>query len=453
MERVSVVIPLYNHERFIEQTIDSVLGQTLTPFEIIVVDDGSTDRSAEILRGLRQAHPEIIFWSQPNQGAHQTLNAAIHRATGEFIAILNSDDLYSPQRLDACRDLMRNQPDAAAVVTAVRFVNEAGEEQESPWYQNARAYFHQVGDLSLALANANLVVSTSNLFLRRSAFSRVGYFAPLRYSHDLDFCLRLRACGEVIAFLDRPLLGYRLHAGNTISEASHRVDVERAAVLAFFLYLLWRRGSAPQDWKAYLSRFAEILRGNALSALFHYFLGFLWGPPKDALVRELVSPDRELRHYLDGAGIDWRAATQTDTLLAEASSAIEAERETTIAEQKAWIAKLEETREWLVGQNQRLEETLAQRDQLVSEQSAWIASLEEGKQWLAAHTQRLEAAIADQAAENQSLHQRLQDLASVQGAQQAWIEHLEQSLSWRIIAALNLAPNPPPKHRDSEGDG
>lgn len=449
--KVSVVIPLYNHERYIEQSIGSVLGQTLAPFEIIVVDDGSTDGSADVVRRLCRDHPQIVFWSHPNQGAHHTLNAGIYRATGEFVAILNSDDVYLPNRLEACMDLMRGRPEASAVVTAVSFLDESGEEQESLWYHRARAYFQEVGDLSLALANANLIVSTSNLFLRRAVFSRVGHFTPLRYTHDLEFCLRLLASGEQIDYLEHPLLGYRLHPRNTISEDSHRVDAERAAVLAFFLYLTWRRGSAREGWRDYLDRFAGILEDQALTKLFDYFLSYVLPPPKDELARQLASLDGEFRHYLQDTGIDWRSAAPPQTLLSDLSSAIEGRRNAAKAVQQQHIDQLEEAREWLAGQNQRLEETIAQRDAVIDELKSWIASQGEAKDWLSEHAQRLEKAMADQeaafakqATESVLLRQRLEDVETIRRAQALWIRTLERSWPWRIAAALHLTPESAP---------
>jgi glycosyltransferase involved in cell wall biosynthesis len=80
------VIPLYNHARFIEAAIDSALRQGPILREMVVVDDGSTDDSATIARGLAEADPRIVFWSQPNRGAHAAINAGIQRASGELPA-------------------------------------------------------------------------------------------------------------------------------------------------------------------------------------------------------------------------------------------------------------------------------------------------------------------------------------------------------------------------------
>ena len=106
MPTISVVIPLYNHEKYIHATVESVLSQDLKPSEIIIVNDGSTDGSAQIMTDILHRHPDIVYWSQPNQGAYQAINAGIHRATGDLVAILNSDDCYHPQRLRRCAQVL-----------------------------------------------------------------------------------------------------------------------------------------------------------------------------------------------------------------------------------------------------------------------------------------------------------------------------------------------------------
>ncbi len=455
---ISVVIPLYNHERFIEAAIESVLRQSLTPGEIIVVDDGSTDRSAEILRDLCVAHPEIIFWSQPNQGAHHTINAAIHRATGDFISILNSDDLYRPERLEACWRLMQQEPATSAIFTGVQFLDGDGNPVASPWYEGARAYFREVGDLSLALANANLVVSTSNLFLRRSVFCRVGYFAPLRYAHDLDFCLRLLASGESLAFLEHPLLGYRLHGNNTIAEDRRRIAAEHAAVLAFHLYRRWRSGAESGQWDTYLSQLAKVLESHELSEPFRHLLSDLVGHAQEELLPGPLLLNEELRWYLKATGGNWSTPDPPQHLLASLSTAIEARRGETLADQKAWIAQLEETladqKTWIT----RLEEALAdqrawinQLDETLADQRVWIAQLEEAKRWLSEKNQRLgdtvgqretlireqkawaaelEAARAWLSAQNQQLEGTVGEREATINEQKAWIAKLEEAREW-----------------------
>ncbi len=267
---ISVIIPLYNHERYIDAAIDSVLEQSVQPAEIIVIDDGSRDNSWQKVQRRAERDRRIITWSRPNMGAHATLNEAITHATGDYVAILNSDDIYHPERFAACLDALAKSPDTAVVCTALSFIDGSGASMRNKWYEQAIKFYQKIDDLSLALINGNFLMTTSNLFIRRELFVELGMFANLRYAHDLDLFLRLISRGQKILWLDRPLLHYRMHATNTISEDVLRVKTEWAAVVAVFLY----HCGANQDW-SYLGKLAEIAdRHNLSRLLFFFFLQF-----------------------------------------------------------------------------------------------------------------------------------------------------------------------------------
>jgi len=95
---ISVVIPAYNHEKFVGAAIESVLDQSYQNFEIIVIDDGSTDRTAEVIQSYDDTR--ITYLYQDNQDAYNTINRGMGLTQGDFIAILNSDDIYAPNRLE-----------------------------------------------------------------------------------------------------------------------------------------------------------------------------------------------------------------------------------------------------------------------------------------------------------------------------------------------------------------
>jgi glycosyltransferase involved in cell wall biosynthesis len=133
---ISVVVPLYNHERFIEGALQSVYAQSVQPGQVIVVDDGSQDASLRIAQNFAASHSDtMIVCSHPNQGAHYTINAGIRQATGDIVAILNSDDLYSQNRFVECLPLFQANPNLSAVFTALTFINESGR----PGFPRARA--------------------------------------------------------------------------------------------------------------------------------------------------------------------------------------------------------------------------------------------------------------------------------------------------------------------------
>lgn len=121
---ISVIIPLYNKEREIGDTLRSVLAQTLQPAEIVVVDDGSTDRSAEIVRGIRS--PLVKLVTQPNAGECAARNRAIAESTGDYIALLDADDTWEPGFLEEIAAMIAEFPGCGVYSTAFNIVSHDG---------------------------------------------------------------------------------------------------------------------------------------------------------------------------------------------------------------------------------------------------------------------------------------------------------------------------------------
>ena len=297
-KRVSVVIPLYNHENYIEQALESVITQSAKPLEIIVVDDGSGDASADKVRHAAARCPELVYWSQPNQGAHKAINAGVHRAQGEIVAILNSDDAFHPQRLEECLHVLDELPDVSVVATGLEFMDDSGRSIPNSWYERAKAFFEKEGDLSLALVNGNFIMTTSNLVIRRSVFEEIGYFSALRYAHDLDFMLRLVVRDKNFHLLDKALINYRMHATNTISEDVIKVKTEWAAVVAYFIYSHGRnRARAERDWE-YYGRLTGITDNHGLTAYILHFLKYFDSLPPCELTCDAYMRDGEFCRFL-----------------------------------------------------------------------------------------------------------------------------------------------------------
>lgn len=223
--RVSVVIPAYNHERFVGAAVESVLQQSFADLELIVIDDGSRDRTGEVVRGYDDSR--ISYYFQENQDAYNTINRGLGLARGDFIAILNSDDVYTPDRLERLL-LCREKTGAECIFTDVIPISDAGEEFTDPnfgwnvWHRKNRAFYRQCGDLYTAFLKGNFMVTTSNLFMTARAVREVGTFCSLRYLHDYDYIFRLMlACPGKVHYLDQEkLLYYRIHSGNTLGEAA-----------------------------------------------------------------------------------------------------------------------------------------------------------------------------------------------------------------------------------------
>ncbi len=223
--KVSVVIPAYNHEDFIGACIDSVLQQSHTNIELIVVDDGSTDRTGQIVQSYQD--PRIIYFHQENQDAYNALNRGLDMASGKFISILNSDDIYHPLRLERCLRVHRRKR-AAAIFTDVQPIDGNDEKILDPnfwwtqWHESNREYYFKCNDLYTSFFRGNLMVTTSNLFMTAYAAKKVGKFDSLRYLHDYDYIFRLMCAfpDKVFYMHQEKLVYYRLHGSNTISDAA-----------------------------------------------------------------------------------------------------------------------------------------------------------------------------------------------------------------------------------------
>jgi glycosyltransferase involved in cell wall biosynthesis len=223
--KVSVIIPAYNHERFVGAAVESVLGQSHSNIELIVINDGSTDRTGEVVQSY--GDDRIIYLYQDNRDAYNTINRGLSMVTGEYVAILNSDDVYFPARLERLISA-RLEKGAECLFTDVVPISDDGEEFTDPdfgwnvWHRKNRAFYRECGDLYAAFLKGNFMVTTSNLFMTAAAARKVGKFFSLRYLHDYDYIFRMMLAhpGKVRYLADEKLLYYRIHSGNTLSEAA-----------------------------------------------------------------------------------------------------------------------------------------------------------------------------------------------------------------------------------------
>lgn len=126
MKLISVIVPVYNLEQYIVDTIESVLAQTYQHFELIVVDDGSTDRTAEICESFNE--PQLKLIRQKNQGANAARNAGLRAAKGDYIAFLDGDDLWFPEKLAKHIEHLEQSPEVGISYSQSAFIDEAGEQ-------------------------------------------------------------------------------------------------------------------------------------------------------------------------------------------------------------------------------------------------------------------------------------------------------------------------------------
>jgi glycosyltransferase involved in cell wall biosynthesis len=207
--QVSVIIPVYNGDRYIVQAVESVLSQTFTNLEIIVVDDGSTDRTHQVLQPYID---RIRYIYQENQGAAAARNLACELAQGEFLAFLDADDYFLPDKLAKQIVCFDADPGLDMVQTGWFIVDETGREISAvkPWQQAPK--------LDLASFILYKCVRPSAMMLRREWWERLGGFdSGLPPTEDLDFALRLTLKGCKAVWLEETLTCYRQHNTNLMS--------------------------------------------------------------------------------------------------------------------------------------------------------------------------------------------------------------------------------------------
>lgn len=211
MPAVSVIIPVYNRERRIGRAIESVISQTYQDVEILVIDDGSIDGTPRVLAGFGD---QIVYLRQENRGPYAARNVGVVRASGEYIAFLDSDDIWYPPKLEKQVAILRREPEVGLVYTNGYWVDEPSDGRSG----EARRLLSDIhalhsGDVFRDLIRNNFV-GTSSVVVRRACFLESGGFdetVPLA----ADYYKWLQIAREhALAAIEEPLLEYRVHDDN-----------------------------------------------------------------------------------------------------------------------------------------------------------------------------------------------------------------------------------------------
>ncbi len=212
--RFSVIIPCYNAASTIERAVRSVLGQTFTDFELLVIDDGSTDDTVERIRGLTVATPgaparcggPIRVLCQENRGAAAARNHGLREARGDNIAFLDADDFWEAEFLAEMDRALQSLPEAGAVCCNFYVLDSRGCHVARPVPPDGGEDAFLVPDYFVARASDQLVINTSGVVLRRATVEKAGLMREdLRRSQDTEYWARIAARGIEWAFHPRPL--------------------------------------------------------------------------------------------------------------------------------------------------------------------------------------------------------------------------------------------------------
>ena len=213
--RISVIIPVFNGERYLQQALDSVFGQSRVPDEVIGIDDGGTDSSSQILSLYGE---KIRFISQENAGVASARNTGITMANGELITFIDQDDLWPAHRMQALEQALIQYPEAEVAVGRVELLDQRSELSPSP--------FEQIKHREILMGS---------LCVRASLFKKLGPLSTnLGYADDTDFYIRRKEAETKTVYINDTTLIYRQHDRNTSTAEKSRdllLDVLRSSLI------------------------------------------------------------------------------------------------------------------------------------------------------------------------------------------------------------------------------
>jgi len=267
--RIGVVIPVYNHERFVGDAIRSVLAQTIDAVDLVVVDDGSKDGSVDAARAAIAGFPgrRVTLIEQENRGAHAAIMRGIEHLDTPILSILNSDDLYEFDRFE--RMLPALDAELAIAFSGITLIDDAGntlppDHAWSRWYAQALTAAETEPTIGFALLVHNFSVTSGNFVFTRALYDRLGGFNEQKFAHDWDFLIRSVAYAEP-AFIPDRLMRYRVHDSNTTDAVRDQLQQDcRTALDRYAKQMttphLNMLAPSPRAWPRYWPRFIESRR-------------------------------------------------------------------------------------------------------------------------------------------------------------------------------------------------
>jgi glycosyltransferase involved in cell wall biosynthesis len=214
MPLISVIIPVHNGERTISATLDSVLQQTFPDFELIIINDSSTDKTLEIIS--QYTDPRLSILTDSHQSAAVSRNQGLKQSHGEYIAFLDADDLWTPDKLDCQFQALKEHPEAAVAYSWTDYIDEAG----NTLYSGSHLTLN--GQIYPQLLVRNFLESGSNPLIQRQALMDVGGFdESLEGGQDWDLYLRLAAKYSFFA-VPQVQIYYRVSTGSISSNLSRQ---------------------------------------------------------------------------------------------------------------------------------------------------------------------------------------------------------------------------------------
>ena len=294
MPEISIVMPMYNGERYLAETVESVVGQTHFDWELVIMDDGSSDSSPALAETLAARDSRIRFVTQPNAGPTAARNHGVTKTTptSDYLIFLDQDDVWEPSALEILADALRDHPDAMAACGAIRYIDregrpfDAGAIERFIRQRRGTAETCDVLATFAGLARHCGTLTPGQMLFRRSGLDAAGLFDPnLGTAADWDLLLRLSGKGGVL-FTEQVILNYRQH-GSSMSQ-----DGRKLGVMEEVMYRKWLTAPELTDEQR-----ETVWRGHCWrdwdSA------GLRWAWARESLARrQWVHAAKQMRHML-----------------------------------------------------------------------------------------------------------------------------------------------------------
>lgn len=236
--KISVVIPTCNSGGYIEKTLDTVCAQTVLPYEVLIIDDGSKDDTLDVIRRYTARHQDVLsrvrIFTQQNQGAGAARNTGIRNAKGNWISFLDSDDLWHPKKLEHVMQAIRSHRNVSVISHDEYAVHEGDLEKKKlcPLHKK----YDPSANLFVQLYQGNLF-STSCMTVRTSLIKKAGCFdVSLLSAQDYDLWIRIGMYGK-LCWLNEPLETYVTRDGNISSHVYRRYGCEMKICRKYIPYL------------------------------------------------------------------------------------------------------------------------------------------------------------------------------------------------------------------------
>ncbi len=276
MPKISVLMSCYNHDKFVGEAIESVLNQSFKDFELLIIDDNSTDKTFDIVNSFKD--PRIkAFRNEKNFGMVFNTNSLIKKSNGEYIAIINSDDSWLPEKLQKQLDFLENNENYGACFTLANIVNESGQSiknniQESLKYLE----FDRFGFLNYFFFYNNPICYPSAL-IRKKVFEKISLFNPAYIIFlDIDMWIRICFSGFEIKILNEYLTNFRIlkNSGN-LSGKNHKTIIRNSLELKE-IYKSYQNIKNYDEFIKIFPEYEKISIANKNLVGFYYLIDFCY---------------------------------------------------------------------------------------------------------------------------------------------------------------------------------